>query len=265
MRTIKPTGERRIVSLDEALRRVDAYEIPEPDVTPIDTDEKTLAIRDVKCVSPNYFDVKEEYPVLHIAKDIARLPNGQMIRADIDYATNNLKGRRGGFLPSLPLTCNIVAKLYKNRGHPDAKKLLMNYKERLGGHEWGICLQNTIVDHSAYKIVHYPNMRETLHNISPRHYKTFTAHVHSVEGVISLQEALGNSPLLRFLQDLTCLPDPTVLKDIAKYFGVKAHIFFPKDRSDHPVRQCRFGFIGDLLAIDTSFKEREAYRWVQVP
>jgi len=268
LKSIKPHGKRKIVSLDEAMRRAKDYtpkkkeEMPEPVSSEHISD--FVELNDLKCVASSG-QVIEEYPVLAVAGDIERYAdsNHSMVKSGVSVANVQLKKHKKGFLPSLALTCNIVVKLYENRDLPSMQELLCQYKLRHFGDEWGVTLQNTLVNHHSYKIAHYPTMINEKDK-SPARTELFTADLSTRYESVSL-ETITLDPLLeKFVKDLTGLEDPTVLIKIADYFDADASILFPTDREYDPTRMCRFGCIRNELVIDTQFRAEEAYRRVSL-
>jgi len=171
-------------------------------------------------------NVIEKYDKLNVQKDIERNSNNPdnqtNQRCFTPYAAAVHLERKGLFLPSFALSCNILAVLYANRNDADVQKVLMQYKDYGPGHGWHA--QNTLVNWSAKQVIHYPNKADYTSDggtTDINTQKTRKSLNFDRLGFVNttLEEALKKINYRKFMQDLTGLAHPEILVEIGSYFG----------------------------------------------
>ncbi|MDD4878614.1 MAG: hypothetical protein PHO02_06300 [Candidatus Nanoarchaeia archaeon] len=135
--------------------------------------------------------------------------------------------QRGMSLPSFALSCNILEALWKNKDNPECMQVLMNYKDKGNGYGWHA--QNTLVNWGSAQVIHYPSDADFTSNggnnninnggrmplqFSRQGFKDCT-----------LEDALKNPGMERFVKQLTGLRNPDVLVEIGKHFGKPAYVW----------------------------------------
>ncbi len=141
------------------------------------------------------------------------------------------------FLPDLPTTCAILNACYLEKdNNSEARELLMQYVSAKGNNSSHI--QNTLIDRINNRILHGPVLTDIpivglSENINTRidakeSVLDYTfAKVSPLFGTpyeMSLDETIQDKQLLKSVQDLTGLKDPSVLIDIGKLGGKKTVI-----------------------------------------
>ena len=229
---MKPYRNPNIVSIEEALKIINAYVPPKKKIpvepieqkNPIISDGEYITLENMACVDADG-NVFESYERLDVARDIFRSGNAQVSRTPYTHAVHCKE--MGLFLPSFALTCNIVARLYEERNDPEIERVLQQYKDKGNGFGWHA--QNTIIDFGSSKVIHYPSASDfsgvTAVNASQsRVVLPFVKD--SLEDAL-LKDALRDASSRRFLQQLTGLHEPEILIEIGKYFGKPAKVWFP--------------------------------------
>ena len=200
-----------------------------PDVRSIDD---FLVIPGIECVGPDG-KVFEKYDRIYVAKDVER--DGERHINFTPYKAISYFEKRGMFLPSCALSCNVLAYLFANRSDEDANKVLMHYKDLDFGYGWHA--QNTIIDWKAKKIRHYPldgDFPEYGGNDGvnqPRQRNELGFKVKGF-GDMSLEDALKKKEFEKFIINLTGLKNPGVLVEIGEYFDWPARIWVPNNPSE---------------------------------
>src|SRR3989338_6698593 len=128
-----------------------------------------ILLRDIRCIDADG-TVFEQYPELRVACDIVRTGTGH--RSFTPYLAISYFEQQqpaGLFLPSVALSCNIVAALftlavekqvdgsYKTKD-PIAKALLDHYNNHGAGHGWHA--ENSVIDYQNERIIHYPTAED---------------------------------------------------------------------------------------------------------
>ncbi len=215
--------------------------VPQPSPRPPVASLDHLVLRDIRCVNAagNAF---EEYPVLHVAKDIERQPNGSQRNFTPYQGVVHFEGK-GLFLPSTALTCNILAYLFKHKDDPAVAAVLNQYKDKGNGTGWHA--QNTLIDWGNNRIIHYPHDDDF-----PSHGGSNNINASGVQRVFlpfdkskqtgllrrketlrdaSLEEGLKSDVIRHFMRQYTGLEDPSILVEIGKYFGRPTRGWFPSE------------------------------------
>jgi len=213
---------------------------PAEDVAPTGTPTVTsaadfLVLENIVCVGADK-KIFERHDKLYVAKDVER--NGN---AHIDFtpyeATTHFE-KKGLFLPSFALSCNLVAALYQNKGKADVKKVLEQYKDHGAGYGWQA--QNTVIDWKRKKIIHYPQDKDFPEDGGDdkinaasvgRARTTFSFVADDFEDML-LEEALQKREFSKYIRNLTGLKDPSILVEIGKYFGKPAKVWVADDPED---------------------------------
>lgn len=210
-----PTSPRLVGSLDDYLILHDIY--------CIDADDKVF----------------EDYPTLHVCKDIFREDSSKPKNFTLYQAIVHCE-QNGLFLPSFALTCNLVAALYHKAVRKeadgtyttldeDAKKVLNRYKDTGNGRAEHV--QNTLVDYDTQEVIHYPSAKDfrEIKAVNTRHLRVAGSFVKATfSDSCILEFALKNSSYTRYVRQLTGLVDPSILVEIGEYFsGQTAKLYFP--------------------------------------
>ncbi|MBI4980265.1 hypothetical protein HZC30_01755 [Candidatus Woesearchaeota archaeon] len=180
--------------------------------------------------------VFESYPELYLAKDIIRNQQGDEVSLT-PYQASVYCEQNGLFLPSFALTSNILAVLFQKAVQKQAdgtyttldaevKKVLDQYKDHGSG--YGYHAQNTIIDFSAEKVIHYPSAADYSQAVAVNASQPRTALSFSKAALQDslLEQELANPASIRYVTQLTGLRNPSVLADIGKYFGKPAKLWF---------------------------------------
>ena len=228
---MKPYRNPNIVSIEEALKIINAYVPPKKKIpvepieqkNPIISDGEYITLENMACVDADG-NVFESYDHLDVARDIFRSDGKQVSRTPYNHVVHCEE--MGLFLPSFALTCNIVARLYEERNDPEIERVLQQYKDKGNGFGWHA--QNTIIDFGSSKVIHYPsgsdfNQKDPINSSQPRTILPFVKD--SLEDAL-LKDALRDASSRRFLQQLTGLHEPEILIEIGKYFGKPAKVWF---------------------------------------
>lgn len=246
-----------------------------------------LQLGNISCVDADG-KVFEQYSALAVRKDIFR--NGQdPINFTPYQAVVHCQGQ--GFLPSMALSCNIVAALFQlgvrlesggtyTTINPEVRKVLDQYKDNGNGKGWHI--QNTVIDYHRQKIVHYPYdvdfpAHGGTNNINSSHPRTELP-FQKVSGMwpvkktlenMLLEEGLNHPLVSKFLKQFTGLADPSVLIKIGQYFQKPAMVWFPtnpvKAEDCTETRAAWFGCYSDDLNLggNLNLDDRGAGRGVR--
>ncbi|HLC71047.1 MAG TPA: hypothetical protein VJI32_03515 [Candidatus Nanoarchaeia archaeon] len=210
-------------------------EEPAPTGTPTVTSAADfLVLENIVCVGADK-KIFERHDKLYVAKDVERNGNAHVDFTPYEATTHFEK--KGLFLPSFALTCNLVAALYQNKGKADVKKVLEQYKDHGAGYGWQA--QNTVIDWERKKIIHYPHDKDFPENGGDdkinaaslgRARTTFSFIADDFEDML-LEEALKKREVTNYIRNLTGLKDPSILVEIGKYFGQPTKMWVP----DNPV------------------------------
>jgi len=170
--------------------------------------------------------VYEHYDRILVRKDIFRDEDGnQTNRTPYDHAV--YCEQNGLFLPSIALSCNIVARLYALRADPTAAAVLQQYKDKGNGDGWHA--QNTVINYGTEEVIHYPNASDFDQtqpvNASGSRFALGFSKATLQDAL--LEDALRDAAAHRFVRQLTGLRDPSVLVEIGKHFGKPAKLWFP--------------------------------------
>ncbi len=191
-----------------------------------------LVLRDIRCVNAagNAF---EEYPVLHVAKDIERKQNKDRLTFTPYQAITHFEGE-GLFHPSAALTYNILAYLFAHKDDAEVAAVLNQYKDYGSG--FGYHGVNTVVNWNLGngRIIHYPHDDDFPshggnNNINAQRPHTRLAFQVENFGDILLEEALKRPQFARYIKNLTGLSDPSVLVALGKHFGRPAKVWVPSN------------------------------------
>ena len=210
---------------------------PAEDAAPTGTPTVTsaadfLVLENIVCVGADK-KIFERHDRLYVAKDVERNGNAHVDFTPYEAVTHFEK--KGLFLPSFALTCNLVAALYQNKGKADVKKVLEQYKDHGAGYGWQA--QNTVIDWKIKKIIHYPQDKDfpedggndKINAASVGSSRTSFNFVADDFGDILLEEALQKREFSIYICNLTGLKDPSILVEIGKYFGKPAKVWVADD------------------------------------
>ncbi|MBI4738433.1 hypothetical protein HY772_02535 [Candidatus Woesearchaeota archaeon] len=193
----------------------------------------------------------EKYDKLWVDGDVIRNPrefySDSKIHKHISFtpyqAISHLeKSTDGRFVPSFALHCGILENLFrraiKKRADgtyetldPQAKAILNQYKNY--GPCYGWHNNNTIVDGSGDRIIHYPHDDDFpthggTNNINTTRKRTTKPYTRRKdESDSSLENALKDTQKRRFVQDLTGREHPEILIEIGQYFSKTAWLYPP--------------------------------------
>ena len=204
---------------------------PSPTVTSIDD---FIVLKDIRCVGADG-NVFEQYDELHIAKDVVRQADGTH-QSFTPYQAIVYFEQKGLFLPSMALSCNIVAALFQaaveKKGteyavkDAELKKVLDQYKDHGAGYGWQA--QNTLIDWNRRKILHYPRDADFPQDGGRNNINLSRSSIGlSIPmgiGEMHLVDALKNAEATKYVRNLTGLKDPAVLVQVGEYFRETARI-----------------------------------------
>ncbi len=206
-----------------------------------------LQLGNISCVGADGKEF-EQYNSLAVRKDIFRNGSSQInftpYQAIVHCEGQNL------FLPSIALSCNIVAALFKlavkleangtyTTLNQDAKNVLDHYKNKGNGTGWHA--QNMVIDYNAQRIIHYPLDADFpshggTNNINTAHPKielpfkkkegTWPITNKKLENM-TLEEGLNHPLVSTFVKQFTGLADPSDLVRVGQYFQKPAKVWFP--------------------------------------
>ena len=211
---------------------------PSPTVTSIDD---FIVLKDIRCVGADG-NVFEQYDELHIAKDVVRQADGTH-QSFTPYQAIVYFEQKGLFLPSMALSCNIVAALFqaavekKGTGYvvKDAglQKVLDQYKDHGAGYGWQA--QNTVLDWVNRKIIHYPRDGDfpeygSSNNINQRRSAINLPLPDGISDMF-LTDALKNAAVTKYVRNLTGSENPDLLVQVGEYFGNTTSVW-TSSRSD---------------------------------
>jgi hypothetical protein len=182
-----------------------------------------ITLRGITCVDADG-NVSEQYPVLYVKKDVER--NGASHITFTPYKAATDFEKQGSFLPSMALTCNVLAALYPDRADADVKRFLLQYKNHGAGH--GYQAQNTIINYATQEVIHYPSAADFNQTIAVNAGQRKA--VNFVKATLkdcSLEDALKDAAHTKYVKQLTGLANPADLVEIGKYFGKPAQLWFP--------------------------------------
>ncbi|MEK6899832.1 MAG: hypothetical protein AABX05_01785 [Nanoarchaeota archaeon] len=218
-----------------------------PQVT-VSTVGDFLHLGNISCVDADG-NTFEQYNNLAVSKDIFR--NGQAYITLTPYQAVVHSQGKGLFLPSIALSCNIVAALFQqavrmgaNGAYTtldlEAKKVLDQYKDYGSGHGWHA--QNTVINYETQKIIHYPcdadfpnhggasNINSSRQRIELPFEKIKKNGLFSRDNVLrnkTLEDGLKDPLITPFVKQFTGLADPSILIQIGQYFQKPAKVWFP--------------------------------------
>ncbi len=192
--------------------------------------------------------VFEQYNTLAVNKDIFR-DRGAAQHNFTPYQAAVYSEGKGLFLPSMALSCNIVAALFQRavkleNGNyttldQNAKKVLDQYKDHGSGYGWQA--QNTVIDYNGQNIIHYPGDTDFpnhggTNNINASHPKVelpfkkktglFPFTNKKLENM-TLEEGLNHPLVSTFVKQFTGFGYPSILVEVGKYFQKPAKVWFP--------------------------------------
>ena len=181
------------------------------------------------------------YPQLFVAKDIERQPDGKQINFTPYNAIATFE-QMGMSLPPFPVSCAIVAELFKNKDDAEVRKVLLQYKDKGNGYGWHA--QNTVVDWGGTQIIHHPQDHDFpvhggTNNINAQQSResedSLIASTSFQQSRIVLsfeRDGLENEPLkkalkkpvaVRYTKNLSGLREPVVLVEVGDFFGKTAY------------------------------------------
>ncbi len=184
-----------------------------------------IKLENISCVDAEG-NVFERYDELYVARDIVRAPDNSQI-SKTPYQWTVYFEPQGLFLPSMALSCAIVAQLYQHRNDPAADAVLMHYKDKGSGNGWHA--QNMVIDYASEQIIHYPSAADVLQSADVNASKPRKALSFSKAALQDslVADALRVPAFAHYVKQLTGLRDPSVLVDIGRYFGKPAKLWFP--------------------------------------
>ncbi len=227
--------------------------LPSPGILPTVTNAGDyILLKNLRCVDADGKEF-EKHDELYLAKDVVRKADGTHQSFTPYAAILHFQQQGNGlFLPSMALSCNILAALFSAAVDKDAsgnytlvkdpelKKILDQYKDHGAG--WGWHNQNTVVDYNTERIIHYPTKEDfpsnggtTDINASLRDRKElpFEKSRGGLLGVGAtilergkLEDKLTNPLVERFVKNYSGLGNPHLLIEMGNYFGKPAYVWF---------------------------------------
>jgi hypothetical protein len=231
--TLTPFKDGKYIPVEEALKQVGAYQPKQVETKPEDnvfmhvpTKTLFLKLENIVCVGSNGLPF-EAYKTIYVATDIVRGRDAEQgyfgTYRGISYFENAAKKM---FLPSIALTCNILAALYANRSDPEFKKVLDQYKDNGKNHVYHI--QNTIVNWENETIIHYPSDADFPNDGGNNHVnpsrRAQLPFKHETLTFQRIEEALNDNAYTNFIKNLTGIQDPTILLEIGRYFQCEPYV-----------------------------------------
>lgn len=190
----------------------------------------SIILYDINCVGADG-NIFEHYDELLVNKQHEYLGNSNKIWLSTAYHI----APKDFFVPSLALTCNILASLFKfnkSRRNSSLVNLLQEYngfnaKNGLKYHN-----QNTVINWAARKIVHNSNIynrsiSETRFDFDPDDFSNF-ALPQSNADYIRVEQALKNNVFEEFMKNLTGLENPIDFIHLVNFFRKQAILWIPK-------------------------------------
>ncbi|MFH1173959.1 MAG: hypothetical protein V1725_02405 [archaeon] len=219
--------------------------------------DEYLPLENIICVDANGKEF-ERYAVLYVAKDIVRDSTLQVSHTPYEWA--EYFERKGLFLPSFALSCNILVRLFEKAVRQksdksyevvdaDIDKVLRQYEDKGNGYGWHA--QNTLVDWGKSTIKHYPLDGDFTSNGGTANINrgiTTIPFRFDRQGFnnLSFEQALKNKNFESYLRNLTGLQKPEKLIRIGEYFGKPARVWVS---GDNKTRAAWVGCSSDLLYI----------------
>src|SRR3989344_4577478 len=224
---------------------------PPPRGAAVATTIDHIILRDLRCVDANG-TIFEQYPELHVARDVVRTGTGH--RSFTPYQAISYFDQQqptGLFLPSVALSCNILAALfsaavekqadgsYKTKD-ATAKALLDHYKDHGAGYGWQA--QNSVIDYGHGMIIHYPYDADFPSDGGTKNINTSRTRMElSFEKIkrkgllaknellrnITLEDGLKQGLVTHFVRQYTRLVDPSMMVEIGQYFQRPTKVWFP--------------------------------------
>ncbi|MFH0752530.1 MAG: hypothetical protein V1914_02925, partial [archaeon] len=121
--------EFHVPSVEEVLERILNSD---PCVISVESDH--LVLGNIRCVGSDGREF-ESYDKLRVNKDLKRGANGSQVSFN-PYKAAVYFEKQKMFLPSVALSCNILAYLYANKEDSEVNKVLMQYKDKGNGRGW---------------------------------------------------------------------------------------------------------------------------------
>jgi hypothetical protein len=270
--TLTPFKDPKYIPVEKALKELEAYKPQHrghvaPDLS---VWNGALLLWNIRCVDADD-KVFEEYS--DIAVDEIDMVATAQSTGPAKYTTKeaiehfSLFDAAEGILPSAALTCNILAKLYQHRDNPDAKELLMQFKEIEGGPARYV--QNTIYHPRQGALMHYPThwQGEKLKNNRP---VTILDFEYPDTEKFTLEEALKDPAQRRCVRNLTGLEHPEELCEINKYLGFPGDVQFfveCRNRASHEGISFGAGSYSSLYfsSTDDNVSTKGMVRAVRIP
>lgn len=217
---------------------------PNPSIT-LHNQPRTVVLENIACVDADGHEF-ERYDKLEIDGDVVRQGGKTQHQSFTPYQAITYMKQQGKFLPSVALSCNILAALYDKKADLAYAAVLQQYKNHGAGYGWHA--QNTVVDYKRNVIIHYPldadfpqhgGTANINHGVQRREL-TFVKAKNKLLGTkeallksCTLEEGLNDNHLARFVKQYTGMANPEKLIDIGKYFEKTARVWFP-----NKVQQC---------------------------
>src|SRR3989344_6764451 len=189
-----------------------------------------LVLGDIVCVDADGKEF-ERYDPLEVANDIFR----NSVRSQINFTPYEAIAHceeQHSFLPSFALTCNILAALYAHPNDAEARRILMQYRDKGNGHGWHA--QDTVIDWNRRMIVHHPYDKDFPSyggnkNVNQGRAQKAFSFIPEGFGNIKLEDALKREHFAKYICNLPGLRDPAVLVEIGKFFGKPARVWVPNN------------------------------------
>ena len=230
--------------------------IPENPVIERSSNGQFITLKNIVCRTVDG-KVFEQYDKIELATDVFRGTDnypGKQIKQHFGftpYQATVHSQNKGLFLPSMALSCNLVAALFQAAVRlesdgtyttidQNAKNILDQYRDYGAGHGWHA--QNTVVDYRRQKIIHYPYDADfpsdggtnSINLSRPRTELPFEKikknGLFSRDNVLrnqTLEDGLQDPLVSAFVKQITGLVDPSILMQIGQYFKKTARVWFP--------------------------------------
>jgi hypothetical protein len=208
-------------------------------------------------------NVTEYYPKLEVMADVQRDSAGSILKHTPYAAALHCK-EKGLFLPSMALSCVVLARLFALRGTPQFGRVLAQYKDT--GLGWGYHGQNSVVDWKSRKVIHYPCAADFEQEGSINSGKRVSLGFDkSGLKTKTLESALEDANHRKFIQQLTGLQDLRILIEIGKHFEKPAHLWVPSKKTSTQAVWFGCGYVNFYLYTKYNLNGYYAFRGVRIP
>jgi len=250
MKSIKPTGRRSLVSVEEAMRRVEGF-TPSKKIEAEDKPDSGfgsyLIMKDLE-VYDEIGNIDERYDELLVADSCMVAHEESNILSLKESIV--LCEQKGGFLPSAAMTFHILERLYNERDEHFFDTILDQYNYS-NVDDVPMYVQNTILDCKRDYICHYPEELDNVAEVNLERNRSL--YEFRFEGLNSfvIEEGLKDIHKERLIKQITGLKNLEVIIEIGKYFNKEAVMRLPEPAAQG-ICPVTIGCGEDTFVIDAS-------------